>query len=38
MAKKPTKQDSSMRGTLAFSELASTDPKATRSFLERTFG
>ena len=38
MAKKPTKQESSTHGTLAFSELASTDPGATRSFLERTFG
>src|SRR3989449_10785818 len=38
MSKKPTKQESSTHGTLAFSELTSTDPKATRSFLERTFG
>src|SRR3989475_12501360 len=38
MAKKPTTQESSTHGTVAFSELASTDPKATRSFLERTFG
>src|SRR6267143_3234541 len=38
MAKKTTKHESSTHGTLAFSELASTDPKATRSFLERTFG
>ena len=37
MPKKPIPRESSIHGSLAFSELASTDPKATRTFLERTF-
>lgn len=38
MARKPDVDDTGGDGTMAFSELSSTDPAATRTFLEKVFG
>ena len=37
MAKRKTSQAATIDGTMAFSELSSTDPAATRNFLEKVF-
>ena len=37
MAKRKTSQAATIDGTMAFSELSSTDPTATRNFLEKVF-
>jgi predicted enzyme related to lactoylglutathione lyase len=37
MAKRRTTQGTRIDGTMAFSELSSTDPAATRNFLEKVF-
>ena len=37
MAKRKTSQAATIDGTMAFSELSSTDPGATRNFLEKVF-
>jgi uncharacterized protein len=38
MARKATRVDANQDGSMAFSEFSSTDPAATRSFLEKVFG
>jgi predicted enzyme related to lactoylglutathione lyase len=38
MARKTDTKETGEEGTMAFSELSSTDPTATRKFLERVFG
>ncbi len=38
MAKQPTKKGVIPEATMAFTELASADPAATRRFLEKVFG
>src|SRR6266705_4546940 len=38
MARKRTRTESGQDGSMAFSEFSSTDPAATRSFLEKVFG
>ena len=38
MARKTTRGDADRNGSMAFSEFSSTDPAATRSFLEKVFG
>ena len=37
MARKTTRGDADQNGSMAFSEFSSTDPAATRSFLEKVF-
>src|SRR5207245_7830540 len=38
MARKRTRTESGEDGSMAFSEFSSTDPAATRNFLEKVFG